>query len=37
MMKQLDKIGDTMGKIGDKLANVVEGFPKETIIQKQQK
>ena len=29
-MKQLDKIGD-------KLANVVEEFPKETIIQKQQK
>ena len=24
MMKQLDKIGDTMGKIGDKLTNVVE-------------
>ena len=30
MMKQLDKIGD-------KLANVGRGFPKETIIQKQQK
>ena len=29
MLKQLDKIGDTMGKIGDKLANVVEDFQKK--------
>ena len=29
MMKQLDKIGDTMGKIGDKLANVVKDFQKK--------
>ena len=29
MLKQLDKIGDTMGKIGEKLANVVEDFQKK--------
>ena len=29
MIKQLDKIGDTMGKIGDKMANVVEDFQKK--------
>ena len=29
MLKQLDKIGDTMGKIGDELANVVEDFQKK--------
>ena len=28
MMRQLDKIGDTMGKIGDKITNVVEDFQK---------
>ena len=29
MMRQLDKIGDTMGKIGDRIANVVEDFQKK--------
>ena len=28
MMRQLDQIGDTMGKIGDRRANVVEDFQK---------
>ena len=29
MMRQLDKIGDTMGKIGDRIANVVEDFQRK--------
>ena len=29
MMRQLDKIGDTMGKIGDRIANVVEVFQRK--------
>ena len=29
MMRQLDKIGDTMGKIGDRIANVVEDLQRK--------
>ena len=29
MMRQLDKIGNTMGKIGDRIANVVEDFQRK--------
>ena len=29
MMRQLDKISDTMGKIGDRIANVVEDFQRK--------
>ena len=34
MMRQLDKLSDTMGKIGDRIANVVEDVQRKTIIKR---